>query len=339
MSMTAADESAATTSMISSLGPWRYEHRSARGTIPGDPTIASIEALYDSRAELESMLRFALEGRRAEELRVLDVGCLEGHYTAVAAQLGFKEVVGIDISPAHLKRAEFLLGTFHGLSNYSLHSCSATDVERLRALGPFDIVICHGILYHLKDPLMMFDVFEAVASGSAPLTVLLSTQFKGSFLHLISHTPLAELQVKAALHDGNRVGGKYLYSPTDQSVFERLSLRLNPAALHASLRQYGYSTILSLDSPRGYRFGYGMNLICRKAPAVSDQRPALTDHAILESVGVRAGEWDGRSVDGFHFDDNILLRALASLMLFGSKVMYRLTAGRHISNRARVGQS
>ena len=316
---------------IESLKPWRYDHRRGDLFIRGDEAISRIEQEYDSRRELRALLKAVLNGRAPGELRALDLGCLEGHYTAVMAQLGFKEVVGIDISPEHLARASFLLREFHGLSNVRLERCAATDIAALRPLGPFDVVLCHGLLYHLKDPLLMFDVFEAIAP-KASFDLLLSTQFKGNFFNLISRSPGAELQVKMAFSASQAVQGQYIYSAADQSVFERISLRLNPAALYATLRQYGYERIASLDTPRGTTYGYTMNLLCCKGSDVAGGLDWI-DQIALKEVSVSATAWDGRSVDGFHFDRNPLLRLWSELDVLLGKVLYRLTTGRHIRSR------
>jgi 2-polyprenyl-3-methyl-5-hydroxy-6-metoxy-1,4-benzoquinol methylase len=339
--MTAAQQHVATDTSLAAraeqLKPWRYAHDNGSLVIEGDPSIAAIERKFDSRAEIVAMFESVLDGRNPADLRVLDMGCLEGHYTAAIARMGFGEVVGIDISDEHLRRAEFLLGSFHNLRNYSLHHCAATDPEGIRALGKFDIVFCHGLLYHLKDPLFVFDMFESMAKPDQPLTLFLNTQFKGDFFNLVTRSPMAELQVKV-IAAAAESGGKYLYSAQDQSVFERLSMRLNPAALYATLQQYGYQEVVALDSPRGDRFGYSMNLICRKAPAGAAQRAALSWLAQekLRPVSITATRWEGRSVDGFHFDRNPLIRAGLKLDWFIRKVIHVFTVRRRIRYRAKV---
>lgn len=81
------------------------------------------------------------------EMRVLDLGCEEGVFGLEFARHG-AEVLAVDGRRAHIDRAEFL--------------AKATGVEdRFRALradvrdlspdvhGPFDLVLCLGLLYHL----------------------------------------------------------------------------------------------------------------------------------------------------------------------------------------------
>lgn len=316
------------------LMPWRYSHSNGEASIPGDPSISQIEAKFDSRAELRAILKSVLNGRDPCDLRILDVGCLEGHYTTVIAQMGFKEVVGIDISPSHLQRANFLLGEFHRLANFRFEQCAATDVAHIASLGPFDIVICYGLLYHLKDPLVMFDVFEAVASEGRPFTLLLNTQFKGDFRALVSPLPTAELQVKIGYKEAKKVGDRYIYSSVDQSVFERISLRLNPSAVYHALLQYGYENIAALDTPRGATYGYSMNLVCQKGSIHPANVPGdWLDLGPLVGTNVSASNWIGRSVDGFHFDTGPLWWTWRSISTLLHKLVYKLTVSRLIAAR------
>ena len=46
-------------------------------------------------------------------MRAIDLGCLEGHYAALFCSFGFKEVVAVDLSEEHVKRASFLLSDFY----------------------------------------------------------------------------------------------------------------------------------------------------------------------------------------------------------------------------------
>lgn len=318
------------------LMPWRYSHSNGETSILGDPSISQIEAKYDSRKELRAIFKSILNGRDPGELRVLDVGCLEGHYTAEIAQMGFKEVVGIDISPSHLQRASFLLGEFHGLANFRLEHCAATDVAQIASLGPFDIVLCYGLLYHLKDPLVMFDVFEAVAPQGRPFSLLLNTQFKGDFRALVSPLPTAELQVKIGYKEAKKVGDRFIYSSMDQSVFERLSLRLNPSAVYQTLLQYGYQNIVALDTPRGATYGYSMNLVCQKGSSRPAHEPGdWLNLGRLAEASVSAENWTGRSVDGFHFDKGPFWWAWRRTATLLHKLVYKLTVSRLIAARRR----
>jgi SAM-dependent methyltransferase len=90
-----------------------------------------------------------------DQIRVLDLACLEGQY-AIEFALHGAEAVGIELRSAHVARAELARRQL-GLTRVSFR------LEDVRSLaldvhGEFDVVICSGILYHLDVP----DVFEFV---------------------------------------------------------------------------------------------------------------------------------------------------------------------------------
>lgn len=91
-------------------------------------------------------------------LRVLDLGCEEGHFAVEFARHG-AEVVAVDVREEHLRRAEFLAEA----TGASLRTVRA-DVRELdlAALGEFDLVLCLGLHYHLDTP-DLFDFFETLA--------------------------------------------------------------------------------------------------------------------------------------------------------------------------------
>jgi SAM-dependent methyltransferase len=78
--------------------------------------------------------------------RTLDVGCATGYLAAELAARGHA-VVGVEADPAAAARAEavcerVVAGDVEGAS------CRA----ELRALGPFDAIVCGDVLEHLRDP-------------------------------------------------------------------------------------------------------------------------------------------------------------------------------------------
>ena len=88
-----------------------------------------------------------LAKKPVSDLRLLDLGCLEGHYSFEFAAKGAR-VVGIEGRKCNLDNAE-ALGAKLKLSVEFVQD----DVRNLSAVkyGTFDIVLCLGILYHLDD--------------------------------------------------------------------------------------------------------------------------------------------------------------------------------------------
>jgi tRNA (mo5U34)-methyltransferase len=100
--------------------------------------------------------------------RVLDIGCAEGFFSFEAERRGAREVIGIDSFPDSVRRFNIVKearrsGTTAVLMN-------VYDLEPKR-LGTFDLVLCYGVLYHLKHPQLALERILSVCTG----TLLLQT--------------------------------------------------------------------------------------------------------------------------------------------------------------------
>jgi len=90
-----------------------------------------------------------------DEMRVLDLACLEGGYSVEMALHG-AHVVGIEGREANLRKAIFAKDTL-GLTNLDLLQDDVLNVS-VEKYGSFDVILCLGILYHLDAP----DIFKFV---------------------------------------------------------------------------------------------------------------------------------------------------------------------------------
>lgn len=81
--------------------------------------------------------------------RVLDVGCRDGLFSFEAEKRGAKEVIGIDndISSGAL---ELLIPLFK--SKVKMYELNLYELEP-ESFGTFDIILCFGVLYHLRYPI------------------------------------------------------------------------------------------------------------------------------------------------------------------------------------------
>ncbi len=102
-----------------------------------------------------------------EQLRVLDLGCLEGGYAVELARRG-ASVVAIEGRRANLEKAKFAKDVL-GLSNLEILQ---DDVRNLRDAGQghFDVILCLGLLYHL-DATDMFSFVHQIAADCRGLAV------------------------------------------------------------------------------------------------------------------------------------------------------------------------
>ncbi|MBI1295724.1 methyltransferase domain-containing protein [bacterium] len=142
-------------------------------------TSVSIEELQEQAnitgANDKDFVRFA---EISEGQRILEVGSGLGHLSMSLAKTGALEVVGIDVSPAMLERAEYL-------------RLSSGDADILRRvsyrLGPahdlpfanqtFDLVVCRMLLHHIVKLRRALDEFNRVLK---PGGLLLIDELNGS---------------------------------------------------------------------------------------------------------------------------------------------------------------
>lgn len=79
--------------------------------------------------------------------KVVDLGCLEGGYAVEFARLGY-QTLGIEARVSNLDKCLHVKEKLD-LPNLDFVQNDARDLDHY---GPFDIVLCYGILYHLDDP-------------------------------------------------------------------------------------------------------------------------------------------------------------------------------------------
>jgi Methyltransferase domain len=145
-----------------------------------------------------------LAGKPLDQLRVLDLACLEGHY-AIEFALHGARAVGIEIREANLNKARFLKDQL-GLDNVEFYQDDVRNLSETK-YGRFDIVLCAGILYHLDSP-AVFEVLEQISGVCDRLAIIetyislepvMSQDYKGKTYwgnHYIEHADEAPPEKK-----------------------------------------------------------------------------------------------------------------------------------------------
>lgn len=273
------------------LGPWRYSHRHANVVIEGDPVAAPIHGDYGyGRQIMQHVLNGFKSWGNLSQMRALDLGCLEGHYTELLCEAGFGEVVALDLSVEQVDRAKFLVNTLKGYANATILTGSVEDKSLMGSIGKFDLILFHGLLYHLKDPISIFETLSRVAKPRHAL--LLSTQFKFPFAEIITPSPIANVKFRAIKpSDDNLVR----YEGT-HSTYATMASRLNPSALNRILRRAGFAEIAAYDTPLGCQYGFQVNLI-----ATTDSQDQLLKvlNAQSKIPGLGFHSWNGDRLDSF----------------------------------------
>lgn len=139
-----------------------------------DQWVADLGRLRDVVRQhvLNAQLAEAVAKRGLGRARVLDVGCGQGTQSLWLARAGH-EVTGLDISTELLSRFTETLAVepaevrdrvrlVHGLGEAAPEATP----------GPFDVILCHGVLMYLDDITPMLGALSAVAAEQAILSLL-----------------------------------------------------------------------------------------------------------------------------------------------------------------------
>jgi SAM-dependent methyltransferase len=92
-----------------------------------------------------------------DQLRIADLGCLEGGYTVEFARLGF-QALGLDVRESNIEACRYVQ------SKVDLPRLEfvCDDAWNIPAYGTFDAVFCCGLLYHLDRPREFLKVLSSV---------------------------------------------------------------------------------------------------------------------------------------------------------------------------------
>jgi hypothetical protein len=108
-------------------------------------------------------------------LRVLEIGPLEGHHSVLLEKMGVRENVAIESRNDNLQKCQRVKEKYRlDRTTFLQH-----DLERLYSGqekpqfdGPFDLVFCLGVLYHVPEPAKALEWFRSQAN-----TLFLGTHY------------------------------------------------------------------------------------------------------------------------------------------------------------------
>jgi SAM-dependent methyltransferase len=113
----------------------------------------------------QALIRRALHGIDLRGKRVLDVGCRDGLFAFEAERRGAAEVIGID-NDLSRGAVELLIPYFGSrVRMYELNLDELTPQH----FGRFDVVVCAGVLYHLRHPFWGLERLQGVLAEGGVL--------------------------------------------------------------------------------------------------------------------------------------------------------------------------
>lgn len=89
----------------------------------------------------------ALFAPNLDNVRLVDLGCLEGGYAVEFARLGL-HVTGIDVRQSNIDACNYVKSRINVKSLTFIRD----NAWQLSTYGPFDVVFCAGVFYHIENP-------------------------------------------------------------------------------------------------------------------------------------------------------------------------------------------
>ena len=165
---------------VASFERWHYQIDLGGGIVTpvGKPEKASNRVTQRRRYFFDRLL--SVTGGDLKGMRVLDLGCNAGYWSLQAVEAGADFVLGIDGRQMHVDQANLVFEAKGVEANrYQFEVGNFLH----RSFGPFDLVLCLGVLYHVPSPVELFDT---MASTNAELLVIDTevSPLSGNFVQL-----------------------------------------------------------------------------------------------------------------------------------------------------------
>jgi SAM-dependent methyltransferase len=122
--------------------------------------------------EAEHVVRYRWAAAAAAGKRVLDAGCGTAYGTAMLADAGATEVVGVDLAESVLESVRAEMPDSVNLRSGDLRALELDD-------DSFDLVVCFEVIEHFEEPLTVLDQLARVLAPGG--TLLISSPNRGVY--------------------------------------------------------------------------------------------------------------------------------------------------------------
>ncbi|WP_439514798.1 class I SAM-dependent methyltransferase [Oceanibaculum nanhaiense] len=122
------------------------------------------------------------EGRPRQNLSILVAGCGTNQAAIIAHANRDCEVVGIDLSESSLGHERYLQEK-HSLINLKLFQADLLDVSKLNQ--KFDLIVCSGVLHHMKNPSDGLKALAAVLHENGAMKIMVYAKAARLGLYLL----------------------------------------------------------------------------------------------------------------------------------------------------------
>jgi hypothetical protein len=238
-----------------------YEWRLGGGvtTCPLGPELSDI---HQTRLELmEHPVREAIAAA-GSDATVIDLACNEGWFSHRMLDWGASRVLGVDIRPETVRRAQLLRDHLViDPERFEVRCANVFDLSPTE-LGAFDVVLCLGLVYHLENPIGAMRIARALTGSLCVIESQLTRQSE-PIVHGWGESDKYE---EAPASFATRIEADHETNPL-ASVSGIVSLIPNQAALLQSAEAAGFTRLeLAKPSPthnRQYMLGDRAVLLAR----------------------------------------------------------------------------
>jgi 2-polyprenyl-3-methyl-5-hydroxy-6-metoxy-1,4-benzoquinol methylase len=122
-------------------------------------------AFHETRASVMGPIVREALAAAGPDATALDLACSEGWFAHRLLDWGARRVVGVDIRPENIQRAELVrehLGV--GTDRLRFEVADVFNLHRER-MGTFDVVLCLGLIYHLENPIGALRIARALTAA------------------------------------------------------------------------------------------------------------------------------------------------------------------------------
>lgn len=96
-----------------------------------------------------------LETKYAKSSSILDLGCADGYFPIAAWRRGYRDITAVETRADNIRRAKFAAKLNKARINW-IHK----DIYQYVPRKKFDLILCQGLLYHLENPIGLFEFIK-----------------------------------------------------------------------------------------------------------------------------------------------------------------------------------
>jgi len=165
---------------IGRLKPWGYGIQLRPGVSTEKTEEALTRMIYRSHLITDTVRNIL--GESFHSSSVLDMACNHGYFSVEAAFHGARKVVGVDLRPENIAKANFLKNYFR-TENVEFRVQNVYDLD---ASEEFDVVYNLGLFYHITDPYLLMKHTYDMCGKFAVVDSIMHKEPVSAFLQMVN---------------------------------------------------------------------------------------------------------------------------------------------------------